>query len=209
MNALEIVKNQTFVPKELIESPELLHEAKLGRVAHIYTENLKAYNRQQEKFKLFKPYIDKGFRYFVKASIIELFPYAASFGETCQYTISLKSDKYVRTTCVHGEKYEKIIYTGDIPDFALDRWEYISKIRYETQERPCDVTIHSVNPLPIRTENVKIFSLAKVDPVLIAWLSPIRLIFNGHNTRLWDKEANEDTIGIVLAVWDNDKELEL
>ena len=64
------------------------------------------------------------------------------------------------------------------------------------------ITIHSNEKLP-----VKEFVLKKIDPVLIGWVTlavpPADIYTN------WYPTVGEGHIGVVLAVWNNDKELEI
>ena len=80
-------------------------------------------------------------------------------------------------------------YTGDIPDFAISRAEIAISFGIR------DITIHSMQLLPVNR--------LKGDPVLVGWMSqPEQAVWEGYNL---DKNIE----GVVIAVWDNEKELEL
>ena len=90
----------------------------------------------------------------------------------------------VRT--VQGERN----YIGDIPNFAIERAELAISLGIK------EITIHSMQPLPV--------SRVDTDPVMVGWLYiPQKAADNftyGHYGN-WE--------GVVLAVWDNERELEL
>ena len=81
-------------------------------------------------------------------------------------------------------------YVGDIPDFALDRAHRICNLGITY------LTIHSMSPMPVE----RMYS----DPVMVGWSG--------------DPELREGNIGwiilspvegFIIAVWDNEKELEI
>ena len=89
------------------------------------------------------------------------------------------------------DKYFAPNYIGDIPDFAIDRANLAISLGIE------EITIHSNQPLAVEYQ--------KGDPVIVGWLrKPDNEVDNGF-TRL----RYENWEGVVLAVWDNNKELEL
>ena len=82
-------------------------------------------------------------------------------------------------------------YIGDIPDFALERAEAAISLGIR------EITIHSNEELPIDRTHT--------DPVMVGWkvcpaISQSRR-FVDANLDSWE--------GVVIAVWDNDKEFEL
>lgn len=125
-----------------------------------------------------------GFRVFVKSEFAsdENFPYYALVKgkEKCCYNI------------YNGREY---IYIGDIPISVVEKAQIAIKqgINY--------LTIHSKQPLPI-------VPLHATDPVLIGWVDNPRMFGR------WDDDGgnmyrNILSIGVIIAVWDNDKEMEL
>lgn len=75
----------------------------------------------------------------------------------------------------------EVYYRGHIPNFALDRMDAIERLLPNTRIR---FTVHSHQPMPVDI----VLQPPLVDPVLIAHI---------------------ESMNIVVAVWDNDKELEL
>ncbi|KKK84220.1 hypothetical protein LCGC14_2785520, partial [marine sediment metagenome] len=86
-----------------------------------------------------------------------------------------------------------LVYAGDFPDFALDRLEVALKCGVQT------ITIHSTQPLPVRRE-----PLPKMEPVLLGWASD-QISFTQEKGRVKAPSA----LGVVIAAWDLDKELEV
>lgn len=79
-------------------------------------------------------------------------------------------------------------YVGDVPDFALDN---------AVKALSCGVrylTIHSLKPLPVVR--------AMCDPVMVGWV-------NNPQIRLFDRVVLQPQLAVVIAIWDNDKELEI
>ncbi len=219
MNTIETVKESTFTPQEYLLTKEMEHLKRLSTLTSIRPLTYEEYYRKSAEYSITKPYIEAGFRFFITGKSIVKFPYSASLGKENTYLIDNKKNKEVTTTNVHGEKYEKILYAGDIPEFALDRLELFNKVWDSIYNIPLvnsnivhytrspAITIHSMSPLPIITERVKIRDIPKVDPVLVGWLKDPRLVFDKGKTQLWGEDSQ--SLGIVLAVWDNDKELEI
>ena len=87
---------------------------------------------------------------------------------------------------------QNVRYIGDIPDFALDRAELATKLHF------WGITLHSMNPLPVERVNI--------DPVMIGWLQDpgIRIERDGSSSSHYPTAE-----GVVLAIWSNEKELEL
>ena len=81
----------------------------------------------------------------------------------------------------------KYQYIGDIPEFALDNAVKAISLGIEY------ITIHS-------NQNLKVGERAKTDPLLVGWFS--EPWFRGDYSNLKQE-------GFVIAIWDNDKELEL
>ena len=121
-----------------------------------------------------------GFRLFVHKGIFKQFRYCA--GLKGSY---IKSNPFYRET---------IDFVGDIPDFVLDNMD---KIRGVVKMPNSRFTIHSHQPLPVTASKI----YTQVDPVMVYWLRREWAI----NWTL-PEGAN---IGVVIGVWDNDKELEI
>lgn len=186
-NLLQLTRNSYTVPymdREDLES----HLDKLS--------SLSAYPREKIDDLLYPKYLKElGFCYFVSVQNILAFHYHASVNWIYDdYPISIEYNitKQYRRGIYHGYQ----VYAGDIPDFALDKIKVVGdKVDF--------ITIHSMSPLPIRMAKESI-SLERVDPILVGWkYNPNLHCING----VWDSKSN--ALGVVLAIWDNDKELEL
>lgn len=91
-------------------------------------------------------------------------------------------------------------YVGDIPEFALDNALKAIKIGLSP------ITVHSMNELPVER--------IKTDPIMVGWhgLTPSAIqLLQGERFLVFPdiKERAMTSIGFVIAVWDNDKELEI
>ena len=130
-----------------------------------------------------------GFTWLVDTAFIRKFCYHAAVGQDYQWHDH-------RVFVKQGRIRQAIVYVGDIPDFALDRVE----IARETGIN--NFTIHSMLPLPV--------SFLITDPVLVGW--PALPSIEIHNDGKHKQElsfAVEEVKGIVIAVWDASRELEI
>ena len=132
---------------------------------------------------------DAGFPLIVSlGQLVSQFKYAASVtGNYCSHKNSI------------------IRYAGDIPDFALDRFEKARAVDIAVRHGPS--TIHSNMPLPVRAER-----LIQIDPVLVLW--HWHAGSNGNwldvtGEAVYKKGGWSNTLGVVVAMWDMDKELVL
>lgn len=126
----------------------------------------------------------KGFYVYVNSSWINNFKYHASVYSEC-------SSHLLNT-----------VYMGDIPESVLNKALMIREMGMTY------ITIHSNNPLPVRFVNC--------DPVLIGWGNAILSVSGEGSSYIHtDKEgkllrpASESTEGIIIAIWDMDKEFPL
>lgn len=137
----------------------------------------------------------------VKPSVVAAFKYAAQVGP---WNLS-------RSFGVMTENDESVLYGGDIPEFALDRLDALRRIGPDWP-----LTIHSNLPLPVQVSE----ALPRVDPVLIAWPHLPRRITVDRSGRLlrdtgfgkrdeWLRDNDPGGAGIVVAMWDMDKEVTL
>ena len=112
---------------------------------------------------------------------------------TTKYILNLKYHVNIRGS---GIKYysdtQAIRYVGDIPDFALNRAESAIRLGIEV------ITLHSMNPLPVERIHI--------DPVMVGWIQDPK-IHTDISGRFFSYDMKAE--GIVLAIWDNEKELEL
>ena len=94
---------------------------------------------------------------------------------------------------VETESGRDVIYSGDIPDFALHNIERAKRLHIVA------FTIHSFLPLPISHGNV--------DPIVLGWFGyPFIRVDSGRRfARMGGIEEN----AIVVAVWNNADEVEI
>lgn len=130
-----------------------------------------------------------GFIWMVNASFVNRFHYHAAVGPDIQW-------HDCRIFVKQGRLKRSIVYAGDIPDFALDRIEQVTKIGIS------NFTIHSMQPLPV--------NFVLTDPVLIGWpaMPYIEIINCGKSNQKLNFHI-EDITGIVIAAWDTNHEFEI
>ena len=104
-----------------------------------------------------------------------------------KYHVNIKGDAIQYYTGEHSRRY-----VGDIPDFALGRAELALRLGVR------DITLHSMQPLPV--------TRVHIDPVMVGWLQDAGIHTKQNGEFFTYHPKNE---GVVLAVWDNEKELEL
>jgi len=95
---------------------------------------------------------------------------------------------------VYNHGRHNVIYTGDIPTTALRRLDAIEQIGFKW------ITVHSNEPLPVKV--VAIRELTKLDPVIVAWKSNPQ-IYSDRG----ESEAQQNTWGVIVAIWDADREI--
>jgi hypothetical protein len=202
-----ILKTHEIVRGCLVKVEEPQHNQHITRLAKfslIAEDEVKSIQHKQDEKKLVDRMRVAGFPYAVRGSIVQKFEVTAG----------------VNYGFHNG--YYGITYCGDIPEFALDRLEkfyasLVVKATFHAGEilpwgSPATkemviahipfVTIHSNDKdLPIKT-----FDMRKVDPVLIGWPKRTFMSIGDAQQAIW---LDNKEIGFVIAVWDNDKELEL
>ena len=114
-----------------------------------------------------------------------------NFASRFQYCAEVKNPSTFGDPMV-VEDGKSVVYVGDIPDFALDRIMAAEQVGLKY------FTIHSNSPLPVRYMTI-------CDPVLVGWTS--RPYF-GRSRVGWESQ-HAWAGGVVIAVWDNDRELEI
>lgn len=133
---------------------------------------------------------EAGFLWLVGHEFVRKFKYAAS----------VKNHGINRSPVYKCHDYASLdhyLYSGDIPDFALDRCEEAIKSGIEY------LTIHSNEPFPVEIVNC--------DPVIIGWASnpciaKSRNTLSGSQYGQWRTLSRHEE-GVVVAVWDYDKEI--
>uniref|UniRef100_A0A6M3JKI8 Uncharacterized protein n=1 Tax=viral metagenome TaxID=1070528 RepID=A0A6M3JKI8_9ZZZZ len=137
----------------------------------------------------------RGFAWVVGIDFIKKFKYHASVNEYFGVGSGHRCAVY------SGGEYNYRFYQGDIPDAALGRIGEAQK---------CDMhwfTIHSNEELPIKK-----MDMSKRDPVIIGWRFNPHLEVSGEKVEMGDGGEylpSDWNKGFVIAIWDNDKELEI
>lgn len=146
-----------------------------------------------------KALIANGLEIFVKPEWLKKFAYHALVNS--HETIGSRyysSDLYCYCSVVNllGTT---IKYGGDIPDFALDRAIMAERCGIRA------ITIHSTQVLPLQRQ--------QTDPLMIGWFSGIVKFTALKDNRCWDINDNMYNNhcgeGVILGVWDYDKEFNL
>ena len=236
LSTLEVIRQEkiNYVPEVPPENFE--HLSKLKTLAGISVKSLVEYDQKSAEYQIVEPYITAGFRHIIKCGSIEKFAYSASLKGHVQ-VFRNPSDHYGFSTLPVYETgtFQGIRYVGDIPEFALDNldkfnivWDRLHIQTFQTLPiswGPGDLrkydhdnisgiftiipqytlTIHSAIPLPVQYNDPVVIDLRKTDPVLVAWLDYPQIEWGKEKTIV----HNHNSIGFVIAVWDNDKEFEL
>jgi len=130
-----------------------------------------------------------GANWFVDGKFVSRFKYSASVGA--------KFEDYpvIGHFWSRGFRHDAaMLYEGDLPEFVLDRALLAKKVGLDY------LTVHSHNPFP-----VSYIELPQEDPVLVAWgLNPGIEVQEQAKCR-----ANGDCLGVVLAVWEGENEIDL
>ena len=164
-----------------IVTPELSeHEKRLERV--LGQKALKDYSYRRHSFWA-RRMQEQGFRLVVDIDWALKFKHHASIDGDCVFES-------------RGSRRTIYQYCGDIPEFALDKLEIFLGGPLNIGV----VSIHSMQPLPVKL----LRSLPVVDPVMIGWAESPRFSYKQSG---W--VARNDPLGVVIAVWDGDKEIEV
>lgn len=155
-------------------------ESVLGR--KVATRTIADIDRQ-----LIRSLQDLGFYWFVRPNFALKFHYHAAIFCPCVGYFDFDKAN-VRT----------FWYCGDLPDSVLAKLEVIKDVKHFDYRRP-NVTVHSLLPLPIEIERRP----PLLEPVAIAWNVNPMFDKTWWGWRSW----NPNAIGVVIAVWDADKEL--
>jgi hypothetical protein len=130
-----------------------------------------------------------------KAGLVWFVP--ATFAEKFRYAAIVRDRPNAETVRTSGDRYgnrSKILYDGDLPDSVLDK----AAIALE-----CGInhlTVHSNQPFPVKLEAVR------HDPVLIGWQQPPIIEVN---TRGCVCTSGKNYHGVVIAIWDAEKEIDV
>ena len=191
-----------LAPKEPeVSTPELIRTLGIkGLVAHELTAEEQHDNRvrhflnipQMPVIELIDPRIKKelieaGFLWYVTKEFVSKFKYAAGVG-TDMFLVGIGQASGLISSYVG--------YTGDIPEAILDK---VDKAR---QAGIREMTVHSTQPLPISVTKV----LPRIDPVIIGWQRKPDIRLNGS---FKFSQMLRDYEGVVIGIWDHDKEIEV
>ena len=142
------------------------------------------------------------------------FPWQITAGQllALKYHASVASENMF-SPIVSTEKDIEIMYSGDFPEFALEKIFAFKDIvnvscnHISNWDGQWGITIHSNEPLPVQMVSLR----RRLDPVVVGWITCPGFCY--YHKRLWGRPehwaARNNKIGRVIAIWDNDKELEL
>lgn len=205
-----IIPTKEIVQKELIDfnsinkaiKGELTNDEHLNKYLSVL-ERVSPEKQQVDnnEYSLMEAFSNKGFNLFIRAKCINYFKYAAEiWNDDIIPSVALKYSKY-------SEEPKLVQFTGDIPDFALDKIQTIRDIKlsyvFGGKRSPIkSITVHSNTELPC--EYIK---LQYKDPVIIAWETNPEVIITKKGCELYDSK-NEMLLGTIVAMWGDDgKEL--
>jgi len=126
------------------------------------------------------------------SKLVSLSPWVVDIKFVRQFEYHANIGKYAGVENTGGAKVQ---YAGDIPEFAMDNLEKALGITNY-------VTIHSNYPFPVE------YQLPKTDPVLVAWEGNPGITMYSKKGSRGMKKMNK-TRGVVIAIWDYDKEIEI
>ncbi len=131
-----------------------------------------------------------GFNIFVEPKSVLRFKYHASLlGETV-----------FRNTITSCDCYR---YSGDVPDFALDNIQKVKECRANSLGH-LNMTVHSMEYLPVEIKRIPVM----VDPVVIWWENSQVCFYKCFRT--WKiSDLFKNSLGVIVAIWDKDKELKV
>lgn len=179
MNTLVAISNIELVRSTAVPIENLTSEIEhIVRVQKVIGKKFLA-GFTPEKFNALN---SKGIRLVVKTSDVVKFKYHAL----------LWADTKASGGTIRETQYGHIQYIGDLPNFALDR------IEVARQNGLVFGTIHSNFPLP-----TEFISAKKTDPVVIGWCEFPDICINRDIVTSF-----REILGVVIAMWDMDKELE-
>ena len=142
--------------------------------------------------------IEKGFRFFVTPQFALKFKYHA-------YITSPQGASVGKFTAdwgnYGGSCHISYRYCGDIPDKVLDNIEVLKYPTYCGDLIYPHITVHSMEVLPIRVERIP----RQIEPVAIWWGDNPKFDYTWLGWRCW----KPGTIGVVIGIWDMDKEIEI
>lgn len=175
--------------RSLAEKVELKvsdRELHLGRLAPVLGINYLSISEESRR-KL----LEKGLVWIVGEKFVRKFRYAAGLDGGVYF------EPFEHQLYPSSHPLRKVNYVGDIPEFALDN---------RLVALDCGLThftIHSCKPLP----TALVFE--KVDPVMIGWFTNPRIRLMDHEWLFgrFIHHMNKTVRGIVVAIWDKDKEL--
>lgn len=196
---------QTQAVQQFTPAPEAQRKRILAELTNNPSYDVTAENQLLQRNQTQTILAEAGFVWMVHPRFVSKFRFAAG--------VWLRERRYDNDAPVETMSGSAAIwYAGDIPDFAIERMRQVKAF----EQFRC-VTIHSNEPLPVSRVNLR-----PIDPVMVAWTGGERRSehltirqrarwqfrrnpFDAYGTL----EAHRQTIGVVIAAWDFDKEIEL
>ena len=195
---------------------QLEHRKKLSKVTEQIDITLDDINYHKYLVSFQESYLSEGFLP-ISPDIVTKLKYSAMIRETGLIERKSFNREKINYT-VHDNEGYGLLYSGDIPDFSLNNIERFDSIN----PHAAIFTIHSNEPLPITKLKPKITSMREilfgVDPVVLGWLNHPSITFKGdrsildslkHSFRMYGKKYLDFHNAFIVAIWDNDKELEI
>jgi hypothetical protein len=173
-----------------------LDNPSVGQEIHSLSDKIHGYtyNQLQLMTKL-------GFSFILDKDTLKKFKYAASF--------------YADDRCSVGNHYHKLIYTGDVPDFILDR---ISQLETLPDNYPdifaghWEFAIVSTKALPMKIKEIP------TDPCMVGFFHDSvsnpsivcdrdKHIIEDIENNYSDKEGTKDFSSVLVGIWFKDDEI--
>jgi len=129
--------------------------------------------------------IDNGFSWFVDTYFIRKLPYVAGIGDNVVVDYSRAFLKTGRSS---------LKYVGDVPDSIMDKASLASATISVGA-----FTVHSMKPMVIEMGAIPL------DPIMIGWCYSPGILT--HDKKFFSVER--ETEGVVIGIWDHDKEIEI
>lgn len=153
--------------------------------------------------------ISLGFSMFVTSDFVRKFNYAAMFNWNREQQV-VGGGEYERLSISKG-----VYYSGDVPDYILDRIETIRGLRFS---RPWAFVVLSKYALPVKTASIR---LPTKDPIMIAFPSsnnahPLQIFVDEKGKIVKNKDGRKivrswvfyDKVAFVVGSWGNKQEYE-
>jgi len=178
--------------KEIIQQAAIIvnpRQEHLNRLQNLYNDDRQFIENGYLELSSNLLSLQEEFGILVPAIILTAFKYHG--------VIRSNAEKGVITT-----KGQQVVYTGDIPDFAIERIgkAIASGLPY--------ITIHSNQRLPVKlnspsiSTSFRVFLSSLLDPVVMGWLKSPQIVLGAFSGKI--KGLNAADIGVVIAMWADD-----